>query len=303
MAVEFMDHAASAYIAADKGWYEDEGLDLTAYESYATGMALASALARGDIQVAYLCLVPAITAYANAGVQIKIVAGTHKDGYSLMVNPDKVKTVNDLENEGLRIGCVQEGGAVDVVLHKAIEVYQLDSAKVMANIQRMNPQKMALAIKSGQLDAAFLPGQWGPLTESFGFEMLVSSRDILPDMQGSVLVVKTDLLNEKPEAIEKLVKVSQKATDWITDNPADAAEAVARQLNSTGIDIFPIETKDQVSQLVITPEVIRRSMAEMTFTTDIDLEQIQATIDYMVELGYISSSFPAEEIVDLRFLD
>src|SRR5665648_1150283 len=58
MAVEFMDHAACAYISQDKGWFEEEGLNLTSYESYVTGMALASALARGDIQVAYMCLIP-----------------------------------------------------------------------------------------------------------------------------------------------------------------------------------------------------------------------------------------------------
>ena len=32
MAVEFMDHAACAYIAQDMGWYEEEGLELTAWE-------------------------------------------------------------------------------------------------------------------------------------------------------------------------------------------------------------------------------------------------------------------------------
>ncbi|MCJ7426633.1 MAG: hypothetical protein MUO17_05855, partial [Dehalococcoidales bacterium] len=31
MAVEFMSHAACAYIAQDMGWYEEEGLNLTAY--------------------------------------------------------------------------------------------------------------------------------------------------------------------------------------------------------------------------------------------------------------------------------
>ncbi len=43
-----------------------------------TGMALASAMARGDIEVAYICLVPAINVYANAEVPLKIVAGTLK---------------------------------------------------------------------------------------------------------------------------------------------------------------------------------------------------------------------------------
>ena len=93
MAVEFTDHAACAYISQDKGWFEEEGLNLTTYESYETGMALAAALARGDIQVAYMCLVPAIDVFDNAKVAIKIIAGTHKYGYGLVVNPDKVKTI------------------------------------------------------------------------------------------------------------------------------------------------------------------------------------------------------------------
>src|SRR5665648_1043621 len=122
MAVEFMDHAACAYISQDKGWFEEEGLNLTAYESYVTGMALASALARGDIQVAYMCLIPAINVYANARVPIKIITGTHKYGYGLVVNPDKIKSIKDLEGPDIRIGCVREGGAVDVLLHKTIDL-------------------------------------------------------------------------------------------------------------------------------------------------------------------------------------
>ncbi|MDY6830890.1 MAG: ABC transporter substrate-binding protein, partial [Thermodesulfobacteriota bacterium] len=60
MAVEFMDHAAAAFVAREKGWFAEAGLDVTAYESYATGMALAAALARGDIDAAFICLVPAV---------------------------------------------------------------------------------------------------------------------------------------------------------------------------------------------------------------------------------------------------
>ncbi len=205
MAVEFNAHSACAYISQDKGWFEQEGLKLASYESYATGMALAAALARGDIEVAYICLVPAINAYANAGVPIKIVAGTHKYGYGLVVNPDKIKTLNDLEKPGIRLGCVQEGGPVDVLMHKMIDKYNLDEGKILANVQRMDPSKQVLAVKMGQLDAAFLPEQWATMTEEFGFKMLLMSQDIWPEMQGSVLVVKQDLIDNHPEVVRKLV--------------------------------------------------------------------------------------------------
>ena len=302
MAVEFMDHAACAYISQDRGWFEEEGLNLTAYESYVTGMALASALARGDIQVAYLCLVPAINVYANAKVPIKIVAGTHKYGYGLVVNPEKIKSVKDLEEPGIRIGCVREGGAVDVLLHKTIDKYNLDEKKILNNIQRMNPPKQVLAINTGQLDASFLPEQWATMAEESGFKMLLMSQDVWPEMQGSVLVVKDELIRDHPEVVEKLVKISQKATDWINQHPQEAAEIVARQLQEAGGNLFPVEITDIATKTEITSEVLLRSMNRLEYTTDIDPAVVQEVIDYVAQLGYIKSNFKAGDILDLSFI-
>jgi NitT/TauT family transport system substrate-binding protein len=302
MAVEFNAHSACAYISQDKGWFEQEGLKLASYESYATGMALASALARGDIEVAYICLVPAINAYANAGVPIRIIAGTHKYGYGLVVNPDKIKTVKDLEKPGIRIGCVQVGGAVDVVLHKTIDKYGLDEDKVLNHVQRMNPPKQVLAIETGQLDAVFLPEHWATMAEEFGFKMLLTSQDVWPEMQGSVLVVKDDLINSHPEVVRKLVEVTKRATEWGNQYPQEAAEVMARQLQAAGGEVLPAETVGVVGKLEITPEVLLRSMSRLEYTTDIDPKVVQETIDYLVELGYIKKSFSAEDILDLEYL-
>jgi NitT/TauT family transport system substrate-binding protein len=303
MAVEFMDHAACAYISQDKGWYAEEGLTLTAYESYVSGMALASALARGDIEVAYICLVPVINAYANAGIPLKVVAGTHKYGYGLVVDADKIKTVKDLEKPEIRLSCVREGGAVDVFFRKIIDTYHLDEDKVLRDTQRMNPPKQVMAIKTGQLDAAVLPEQWATMAEEFGFTMLLMSQDVWPEMQGSVLVVKEDLIDNRPEVVRKLVEVSQRATDWGNQYPEEAAEVVARRMQETGGEILPFEVADVVSGLEITPGVLLRSMQRLEYTTGIDPEMVQDTIDYIAELGYIKSSFDAGEILDLRFLE
>jgi len=303
MAVEFMDHAACAYISQDKGWFEEEGLRLTSYESYVTGMALASALARGDIQVAYICLVPAINVYANAKVPIKIVAGTHKYGYGLVVNPDKIKSIKDLERSDIRIGCVREGGAVDVLLHRMIDKYNLDEEKILSRIQRMNPPKQVLAIEIGQLDAAFLPEQWATMAEELGFNMLLMSQEVWPEMQGSVLVVKEDLIRDHPEVVSKLIKVSQKATNWINHHPKEAAEVMTRQLQITGVSLFPANKAEVAGKLDITPEVLFLSMERLEYTTDIDSEVVQETVDYLVKLGYIKSTFPAENILNLGFIE
>lgn len=302
VAVEYNDHAACAYIAQDKGYFEEAGLELSAYESYVTGTALAAALARGDIQVAYICLAPAISAYANAGVPIKIVAGTHKYGYGLAVNPEKVKTVQDLEKTGIRIGCVQTGSAADVAMQKMIDKYGLNREAVLQNIQQMNPPKQMLAIQTGKLDAVFIPEHWATMAEDYGFDMLLTAKDIWPGMQGSVLIVKEELVSDYPELVGKLVEASKKATDWACQNPGEAAEVMARQLQSAGDQVFPTEVVETAKQLAITPDIMLRSMNNLEYTTEINIDIVQETIDYMVSLGYIKNSFRAEELLDSGFL-
>lgn len=287
IAVEFMDHAACAYVAMEKGWFTGAGLNIHAYESYETGMALAAALARGDIQAAYICLVPAINVYKNAEVPIRIVAGTHRYGYGLVVNPDRVRTVKDLEDPSVRIGCVREGGAVDVVMHKTIDTYHLDGKKVLKNVRRMKPSRQILAMKAGQIDAAFMPEHWATMAEHGGAKMLLTSRDIWPRMQGSVLVVREELIRTDPESVKRLVAVTRKATDWLNHNREKAAQILARQFSIEGKKFSHGTADGRNSTVEITPEILLRSMERIEFRTDIDPVMVQDTITYIERLGYI----------------
>ena len=275
MAVEFNDHAACAYVAKENNWYEDEGINLTTYESYATGMQLTSALARGDIQVAYICLSPAILAYSR-GVPLVIVAGSHKHGYGLVASPG-IENISDLN--GATIGCVREGGMVDILLNRMIREYDLKDVR----IQRMEPLKQVIALETGRIDAAFLPEHHATVAESNGFKMLITSHELWDDMQGSVLIVKRELIDDDPETVRKLVQVTQKATDRINDDPDEAAAVLAEGLDTE-------------------LEIIKKSMSRLNYTTQIDAESVQEMIDFMVELGYIEEGMRAEDMLDTTFL-
>lgn len=302
MAVEFNTHAACAYIAQEQDLFKKAGLNITAYESYVTGTALAAALARGDIQVAYICLPPAINTYANAGVPVKIVSGTHKYGFGLAVNPDKIKNVRDLEREGIRIGCVQTGSATDVLLQKLIDKYGLDRVKVTKNIQQMNPPKQVMAVAGGKLDAVFIPEQWATMAEKNGFKMLLTAKDVWPDLIGSVLLVKKELLDKDPDSVRKLVEITGQTTKFIEQNRDEAVQIITRELQTTSVTVLPVEVVDTVKQLEITPEVISSSMDRLEYSEEINPVMVQETIDYMASLGYIKNKFKAEDILDLRFV-
>jgi len=301
MAVEYSNHAAVVYAAREKGWFAETGLEVEAYEAYVTGMALAASLARGEINSAYLCLVPAITAYANASVPIRIVAGTHRDGYGLVVDPEKIKDVRDLEKPEIRIGCVREGGAVDIVLRKLIDVRGLDKEAILDRTVRMNPAQLVISLQTGRIDGAFLPEHYATMAEAPGFRMLVESREVWPGMPGSVLVVRKQLLDEHPETVEKLVGVSREAAGWINDHPAKAAEIVAAVFRSGEEAVFPAAAAGAAGKLSPSAKTMARSMARLDYRDDLSPDEVQAVIDYLADLGYIAESFPAAEILDLRF--
>jgi NitT/TauT family transport system substrate-binding protein len=123
-------------------------------------------------------------------------------------------------------------------------------------------------------------------------------------MQGSVLVVREELLDEHPVIVEKLVRVTKRATQFINEHPQEAAEIVAKGLQIAGKKIFPVKAIDMTSKLIITPGSILKSLTtRLVNTIDINPQEIQKGIDTCVELEYIKESFKAEDFIDLRFLE
>ncbi len=297
IALEFVDHSASAHVAKEKGWFAEEGIKLKMYDSYITGMALSAALVRGDIDAAYICLIPAICAYKNGKVDLKIISGTHLYGYALLVDSKKIKTVNDLLNSKIRIGCPRSGSPTDIIMHKMIDKYRLNKNAILPRIQRMPPPKILMALKAGRIDAGFCCEQFPSMGEKNGFKILLNAKDLWPGMQGSVLVVKNDLIKKHPDIIKKLIKVTKRGLDFINNNPIEASKIVSKTLNVISNDIFPLKLNKSVNEIHITPEIIYSSLTNQMICTDkIDITMIQETIDYMAKLGYVKA-FTAQEIV------
>ena len=167
----------------------------------------------------------------------------------------------------------------------------------MKNVRRMKPSRQILAMKTGQLDAAFLPEHWATMVEQYGAKMLLTSRDVWPGMQGSVLVVREELIQADPESVRKLVAVTQKATDWINNNREETARILARQ--------FSIETRKfshgipagRNGTTEITPQTLLRSMERIEFRTDIDPGMVQDIINYIERLGYIRDGADARSLL------
>jgi len=302
IAVEFNAHAVPAYVAIEKKLFAAEGLNFTAYASYVTGASLAAALTKGDIDAAYICLIPAINAYANAAVPIKVVCGTHLYGYGLAVNPEKIHSVKDLEKTDIQVGCLGAGTAVDTVMHKTMERFGLDKQQLLPKARRMNPAKAIFAVRAKQLDAVFLPEHWLTMTERYGFSVMYTARDVWADMIGSVLIAKNSLIQNYPAVVDKIVKVTQKATTWMNQHGDESAEIAARYLSFESQRAPLAEVLESENELRVSQASIARSMKNLDYLNAVDKDMIQETIDNAFRLGNIRQSFSADAMLDLQFL-
>lgn len=299
-AVEYTSHASSFYYADAKNMFEEEGLLVSDVKVYVSGAAVATAFIKEQFDVAYMCLVPAIITYANGKVPIKIIAGTHLDGYGIVANSKKVKTLSDLNSDGIKIGVGPKGTVTSFIQEVIIEKAKLDPVKARKNFVTMNSSKQIMALKAGLVDAVVLPEHFVSLAASLeGMEILAKSSELWKDLQGSVIVASEKLLNESPEVIQKIKKVNKEAIRQINENNREASVIVAKNLNIHQ-DRIRSQTKSPDIDLTVTPQIAKSSIENLILTDEISIEAVQEVIDKMVEYGFIQNSFDAREILVLE---
>lgn len=300
VAVEYTDHAAAFYFARGKELFQNAGLNIEDVAVYASGAGVAAAFTKGGFDSSYMCLIPAIYTYANGGVPIKIIAGTHKNGYGLVVNSEKIMELSDLEKSNITIANGPKGTVTDFLQMLLMEKENLNSEKILANTARMNAAKQLMALHNGKVDAVFVPEHFATVAASFpGMKILVASTDIWPDMQGSVLVVTDDLLTNHPEVVENLKEINKKSINLMHENPEEAASIVAQNLKIYQGRV-KAEMQSPEANLEITPELVAESMTRLKCTPEIDIQEVQAVIDKIYAFGYITNSFDAKEIMAIN---
>jgi len=274
VAVEFNDHAAAAWVALSKGWFRSAGLSVSALATFKTGLELAAALGRGDIDAAWVCLGPALMAYSR-GVPIKVISMTHLNGYAIVGRPEH-RGVRDLD--GRVVACAGPGSPAWLLVRMAEDMYGF-----RVRVRVMPPHIALNALLTGQVDAASLPEHFATLAELRGMKAFLRSRDLWPNMPGSVLVVKESLIRSDPSTVYKLVMVNARATKYIVNNLEDSARVVARELD-------------------IPYEAALRSMKQLNYTCTIDVREVQRYIDLMVKYGAIEGELNASSVVYDGFL-
>jgi NitT/TauT family transport system substrate-binding protein len=299
-AVEYTSHATSFYYAEAKDMFKENGINAKNVKVYVSGVSVATAFVKENFDVAYMCLVPAITTYANGGVPIKIIAGTHKDGYGIVVNSLKIKTIQDLGREGVKIGVGPKGTVTSFIQDVFIEKVGFDKEKVQKNFVKMNASKQIMALRAGLIDAVILPEHFATLASKMeGMKLLIKSKDLWKDLQGSVIVVSDKMLKTDPKTIEKIKNINRQAINEINKDNQEASIIVAKNLNIYQ-ERIKTQTKSPSIDLAVTPQIAKGSIENLILTDEISEKSVQEVIDKMVQYGFIKKSFDAKEILAIE---
>lgn len=266
-----LTHASAVYGVASGTYARELGGVRLETQTFNAGPAEVEALFSGAIDAAYIGPGPAVNAFLRSRGAVVLVAGATSGGASLVVRPGVT------ELEGLRIADPQTGGTQDVALRtyladKGFEVDKQGAGDVTVLAQE-NAQTLDL-FKAGDVDGAWVPEPWASrLVVDGGGTVLVDERSLWPGGQfvTTNLLVRTEYLDENPEAVAALIKAQVAANAAIAADPAAAKTVINDALKGlTGKALAPAVIDRAFGQLALTMDPLAASLktiAEHGFAT------------------------------------
>lgn len=276
---------APIYIAYDKGFFAEEGFDVTLIsadtETRKIGLNNGTIpLVNGDFQ-----FFPSI----EEGVQVKVVDGLHNGCIKFVVPKDsKITGVNDLK--GKKIAVDEIGGTphqvASVWLEKAgISAKQEDGEVTFVPYTDGNLELEA--VKKGDVDVAALWDPLGSIAKESGDYRVIFDLSKDPTFAGKYccfLYASSKVLKEDPEKVSALLRAIRKAQDWISKNPKEAVDIISDKKYSA------IEDKELAEKLITSYEY------PSTENRKANPERVKENVLYFVQqlknIGYLKTNDP-----------
>lgn len=254
---------AAALIGLDKGLFSKElGTTKLVPTKFNAGPEAVGALLGGSLDASFIGSGPAINAYAKSnGEAVRLIAGTTSGGAQLVVRSTITKP-EDLA--GKTVVTPQLGNTQDVSLKKWLAEKSLTGKVKVTNLE--NAQTLD-AFKNGEVDAAWLPEPWSSrLVLDAGAKVLLDEADLWPDgkFPTTVLIVRTQFLQEHPESVKQLLTGLVAAIDFSSTDKAAAKTVVNDQLKElTGKALKPAVIDRAFSKIEVTADPIAAQFPQL----------------------------------------
>ncbi|MFD7771979.1 aliphatic sulfonate ABC transporter substrate-binding protein [Streptomyces sp. NPDC059787] len=240
----------TALVGNKKGLFQKElGATEAKYAIFNAGPSEIEALNSGSIDIGFIGPSPAINGYTKSGGKnLRIIGGSASGGVKLVVNPDKVKSLKDVE--GKRIATPQLGNTQDVAFLNwvAEQGWKVDaqSGKGDVTVVRSDNKVTPDAFKAGSIDGAWVPEPTASKLVAQGGKVLLDEASLWPDEKFVItnIIVRQEFLEKHPKAVEAVLKASVETNKWINANPDEAKTVANEQLEADSGKALPAEVLD-----------------------------------------------------------
>ncbi|AZM87527.1 MULTISPECIES: aliphatic sulfonate ABC transporter substrate-binding protein [Streptomyces] len=223
---------ATALVGLQEGLIEKE-LNGTKVkpQSFNAGPSEIEALNGGSLDIGFIGPSPSINGYVKSkGSNLRIISGSASGGVKLVVNPDKIKTLDDLK--GKKIATPQKGNTQDIAFLNWIAekgwTVDPESGKGDVSVVRTDNKVTPDAFKQGSIDGAWVPEPTASKLVSDGGSVLLDETALWPDKKFVItnVIVSQKFLKEHADVVEAVLRGTVKTNEWINANP-DKAKASA----------------------------------------------------------------------------
>nr|WP_202445947.1 aliphatic sulfonate ABC transporter substrate-binding protein [Streptomyces sp. SID4941] len=217
--------------------------------TFNAGPSEIEALNAGSIDIGFIGPSPSINGYTKSkGQSLRIIGGSASGGVKLVVNPDKIKTLDDLK--GKKIATPQLGNTQDVAFLNWISEkgWKVDaqSGKGDVSVVRSDNKVTPDAYKSGSLDGAWVPEPTASKLVAEGGEVLLDESTLWPDDQFVItnIIVSQKFLDAHPDVVEAVLRGTVNTNKWINANPEKAKASANTALEKLSGKALPAEILD-----------------------------------------------------------
>ncbi|MGW8062592.1 aliphatic sulfonate ABC transporter substrate-binding protein [Streptomyces ziwulingensis] len=271
---------ATALVGNQKGFFQKElGATEATYAVFNAGPSEIEALNSGSIDIGWIGPSPAINGYAKSdGRNLRIIGGSASGGVKLVVNPEKITSLQDVK--GKRIATPQLGNTQDVAFLDwvAEQGWKVDaqSGRGDVTVVRSDNKVTPGAFASGSVDGAWVPEPTASQLVAQGGEVLLEESALWPDeaFVTTNIIVSQEFLEEHPKAVEAVLKASVDTNEWIEAHPDEAKAAANEQLEQDTGKALPADVLDPAWQSI-------------RLTDDPLAATLDAQADHAVEAGLL----------------
>lgn len=277
------------YVALGKGYFKDEGLNVTILPSKGTADAIRS-VATGTTELGFIDI-PSLVAAGSAGATVKIVAVNYqKPPYCIFsLNPganiDSAKKLLNLE-----LGS-SSASFVPKIWAAIMEMNGIDSKTMkVVNIDGAARVPMLASRKVPAIDQFIMGEPSIRRAVPDAKPVCLFAGDLGLEIYANSIGVNEDYLKKNPEVVKKFVRAALRGWKDALANPKEAAQIQVQHVKALDPQII-VEEIEILRRIAVTPEVQKNGLGYVT------MARMRNTVDFINKnIEVPGSKLTAEQI-------